>query len=64
MTKVTVAFRDFANAPKKKDVVGLLGSACNTCVCGATKSGASEPNHLPREFLWRIGASFLCQLQF
>ena len=22
---------------RKKDVVGLLGSACSTCVCGATK---------------------------
>ena len=34
-----VAFRDFANA-RKKDVVGLLGSACSTCVCGATKEVA------------------------
>jgi hypothetical protein len=36
VTKLTVAFRDFANAPKK-DVFGMLGCAYSRCVGGATK---------------------------
>ena len=60
VTKLTVAFHDFANEPK----IGLLGSACSMCVGGATKRSSSAPNRLPRLFLWRFSASFLCQLQF